>query len=577
MNFADPDILHREIVAGFDNQKPAMDVFNIIIESYSAQAFTTAKGTRAPENRTHEYVSLMTPKLAANDPRVNVTTGLGDKGQPTATAISAGLNRWIMDTRHGRFLQRIAPYYLTGWCMTLTTLEKITGGSDTEDDVTSPVGIIIDPRDCTWDPFASAWETKRWCSHKYARDKDEALERADAKEGWIRSALEKCAEDSGLDLLSRSKSVIGTIPKRNEIVLYDVWVAPESDDPEDSGSLYTMAVNRAGTGEFVRKVRKFYGPRTGPYTLWGAYSVPGRSQPMSPMMAAWGQIEELNRHAIAFSRSAAHGKSIGIGDLPKAVMDAIMNARDGDNVNIPGYVKGGFEVVEYGYITKERIEALAVLSKRVNRVLGMDETYRAGAAEPNVTATASTIANTSSNDRVGFLAERFQECDEAFLTVVAWYLYHEKTVAIPLKISDEERRKFKVEKAVYRGGPTEGQKFEDFSLEIERYSMTRTSESVNQQRALEVMTWMMQVAPIIPQISPYWDVQGTLDMVGDWLNIPELSKLVNPDQAAAVRNQQVQMEQQAQQGPDGGASVAEQPQGMPGNASGQQAVETQAA
>lgn len=571
MNFANPDILHREITAGFDNQKPAMDVFAIILDSYSAQAFTTARGTRAPENRTHEYVSLMTPKLAANDPRVAVTTGLGDKGQPTAAAIAAGLNRWIMDTRHGRFLQRIAPYYLLGWCGVLTTLEKVTGGSDTEDDVTSPVGIIIDPRDMTWDPFASAWETKRWCAHKYARDKDDEFPK---EEGWIASAIAKCAEDSGLESLSRAKAVVGTVPKRNEIVLYDVWVAPETDDPDDSGALYTIAVNRAGTGEFVRKMRKFYGPRTGPYTLFGAYSVPGRSQPMSPMMAAWGQIEELNRHAMAFSRSAAHGKSIGIGDLPKAVMDAIMNARDGDNVNIPGYKAGAFEVVEYGYITKERIEALSVLSERVNRVLGMDETFRSGSTEQNVTATATAVAAGSSNDRVGYLAERFQECDEAFLRTVAWYLWHEKTVRIPLKISDEERKRFGVASATYRGGPTPGQRFEDFSFEIERYSMTRTSESLNQKRALDVMTWMLQVAPIIPQISPYWDVQGTLDLVGDWLNVPELSKLVNPDQAAAVRNQAVQMQQQAQT--DGGADVADQ-QGLPGDVAGQQAREAVAA
>lgn len=558
MKFNTPSILKRELQAGFENQRAANEVRRQILKSYTGQGFTVS-GQRSPENRAFAYVTRMTPKCVSGNPKAVVTHGGGYEERKTAAVCTAGLNQWIVQTKHARFLERMIPYFLSAWGVALTVREKVRGYTDTEDDVTLPNCVILDPSDVTWDPYATAWETKRWCAHRYARDADDLIEFAkqNPDEGWNVQALELCAVDSELGDLARKEHLNGDPPPRRELVLYDVWCAGE---PGTSGYLYTFTMNGSGEGAFVREVRDYFGPKTGPYTLFGTYAVPNRSLPMSPLMAVWGAIDELNAHAEAASTAAKRGKSIMIADLPAAFAKSVHDSRDGDTVNIPGWKKENADVYQYGYLTAERINYLTILSDRVDRILGMNDADR-GFAAGNATATENGIAATATNEITGFVAQRFTECAEDLLMTVLWYLYHDDTAVFDIDLKDEERQAMGVDRVVYRGG--DDGKFDGYMMAIEQYSMQRMSEATLQKRSADLFQIATGLMPLIPQLAPFVDVELLFQKIGDAMNMPELSKIVSADKAAEMLSQQTQIQAGAGQpgGPpvDSGAPAPQQP------------------
>lgn len=546
MKFDDPVRLHEEIQSAYLTQKRAQDVRCTILESVEAQTYG-ATGAAVPENRGYTYVSRMTPKCVSGNPECAVSNAGDARDRASAAMMTAALNEWIVRTNHARLLERMVPYALTGWGMTLTTLEKIKGFADNEDDVTNPNVVILDPSDVTWDPYAQTFDAKRWCSHKYARDKDSLIEyaKANPKEGWDVAAIEECAVDVGLDELSRGKHAKG-VPKRQEIVLQDVWCAGEDGS---SGHLYTLGMRHNGTGTFLREMREFYGPRTGPYNLFGIYNVPCRSIPMSPLGAVWPTIQELNAYALVIADSARKGKSVGVTNLGQSVATSVLNARDFDTINV-GAVKleEAFHVIEFGYITKERVEYYNMLSDRVDRML-MDDANM-GKVTGIGTATEVATAATATNEITGYVAQRFEECAEALLGTVLWYLYHEPTVVMNLPVSDADRTKMEkqvgrpVDSLRYTGGPDEDghlAPFDGFTLRINQYSMQKMSEAKMRQRSTDLIQLLPQLT-LLPQLASSVDVESYVSEIGKGIDIPDLGDLVSGDKAAALAQQAAQAE-----------------------------------
>lgn len=549
-----------EIMAGVAYLKGPNEQRNEILRCYRAQAFS--KGDpRAPENRVFAYITKMHSKLVSDAPVVEISHDGDDAHRKTAAMLTRAENTWIDQTRHQQMLERLVPYVLTGWGVTLTTLDKIAGFSDEEDDVTSPRGVILNPDDVCWDPYASSPQTKRWCAHKYARDYDEVVEEArEEGSGWNLDAIEACAVDVALDDLSRAKNLQGVdVPRRRELVMWDMWC-----EGEGSGTQYTLSVNATGEGEFLREARPFFGPRTGPYNIWGIYFAPGWSIPLSPLGAAWPVILQLNEVAEAINIAATRGKSILISGLSDKQTGDVHKARSGDTVHVPAYKDGQAEVFEFGFVRKELIDLRQLLSDQVDRLLGMSDADR-GTVTGVATATENSIANVASDQITGFVARRYIECGEAFLYDVLWYLFHDETVALDLKLSKEEREEFGQDSGRYQGGPADGEKwakdekFEGYGLKIEQYSMQRMSESKRRARSGDLMTLLPQL-PLLQQLAPFVDVGWLLDEIGKGIDVPDLGKMVSGQKAADMLKMQMQQEQEQPQVPSG---PPEQAQGAP--------------
>lgn len=512
--------LHAELQAGKDAFKPALAVRKKILDSYSCSALAESANGRQIENHAHEYISLMLPRLVANNPRVKVKSRMGGPAIGWAAALEKGLNRWVSDTKHARALERIGVDYLTGWAVTLTTLVHVSGFTDQEDHVTSPVVVLLDPEQVCWDPAALSWETRRWTAHCYSLDYDVAKER----EGWDQDMISACCEDVEVGPL---RSDLGkNVPARKQVTVWEMWV------PDDEGGAQIYTLGKMG---FLREPFDFYGPADGPYTLWGAYTIPRRPLPVSPLMMTWEDVEELNRHAGAISTSAARRKGVVVGDAMKpADVDRINNAKDGEVVLIDGFRKETMVELQLAALTKETMDGYGVVRSRLERKSGLDDALR-GNVQGGATATEVAVASEATTIRIAGLSEKFRACDEEQLAKIAWYMHAERSVVIPLGPEQGGT-------AIYRGGADDGDQFDFYEFEIERFSMERTSEATQQRRG-EMLVKLLEMAPLFPQAAPVIDLRAWADAVGDYLNLPELGTLLNPDGAAQMLNAQMQQAQ----------------------------------
>ena len=514
---------------------------------------SSPKHEYSPENHYFEYISLMVPRLVYDNPRFRVTTRRPGSQRVTADAIRHGLNRWIRDTNFKAPLRSVAADCLFNFGVIMTTQDqnKTVQAKANEDEATPmwPKCERISQRMFFVDPQAQSFDSARYTGHKFYRDKDDLLKFArDNKEsGWNPDAIE--------DLSSTGKSESEDLfydhhhhVDRDEIALYEIWVKDHEldDSPGASegfnGTIFTLAVAQTDSGgevsEMVRDPRPYYGPRWGPYSLFGVYEVPDHVYPLAPLIAVQGQVEDLNVHSSTVSDSADAYKRLVLTDStdPKFAQ----KIKDGQHnyvIPIAGLEKSKMAQVEVGGVTAQQLQYLELAKDRLDRNSGMHDAMRGNVAGRG-TATEVSVAAESATIRVSYIKQRFQHSVEKVCQTVAWYMYHDDRVVFPLGGDAADEMGMKEPWLV--GGqfdPESGATFDDIELEIEPYSMERSSESRLQQKTMEAFQMIVQVAPGIPQM-PWIDWKGWFAKLGDSMNMPELADLVNVDIANQMAGMQ---------------------------------------
>ena len=505
----------------------------------------------SPENHYFEYMSLMVPRLVYDNPRFRVTTRRPGTQRATATAIRHGLNRWIRDTDFRQTLRGAAADCLFNFGIVLTSQSTNTTLPIELKEATPmwPTCERISQRLFFVDPQAQSFELARYTGHKFYRDKDDLLKYAEENEaeGWNPDAIK--------DLSTTGKSEESDMfydphhhVDREEIALYEVWVRDhELDDSPGAeqgfnGTIFTIAVAQTDTGgelsEMVREPRPYYGPRWGPYTMIGIYDVPDQVYPLAPLVAVQGQVEDLNIHATTTSASADAYKRLVLTDStdPKFTQ----KIKDGQHnyvIPISGLDKSKMAQVEIGGITAQQLQYLNLAKDRLDRNSGMHDAMR-GNVVGRGPATEVSGAAESASIRVSYIKQQFQAGVEQVCRTVAWYMYHDDRVVFPLGNDAAEEMAMKEPWLI--GGtfdPESGATFDDIELEIEPYSMERTSEARLQEKTMAAFQMLVQVAPGIPQM-PWIDWKGWFARLGDSMNMPELADLVNVDIANMVAGMQ---------------------------------------
>jgi hypothetical protein len=552
----------------------------------------------SPENTYFEYLSAMVPRLVFRNPRVRVSSRRIGPQQDVADAVRHGLNRIVRDQHLDVTLRDLAVDMLFSWGVALVKEEPREGVVLAEDDP-------IYPANPTWpkvervpqhkffvDKEAYSMDTARFRGHEWRMDKDDLIERAKEhpEEGWNLAEIDNLATDD--DETSQYFHGLpherhdGARTARQQVHCYDVWF-PEielEDSPGKGqgfyGTIYTIAVRQANTtggllydadGEkmpptaptagFIRKPRPFYGPRTGPYTVFGCYYVPDSVFPLSPLVATEGQIMDLNDQVSAATRAMQRYKKM-IGVPSAAAAAKIKNNPDGYVVQLPFEMgKPQFAEMEIGGHSDRQLEHMQITKERVDRTLGMDETMR-GNTSGGATATEHTLANESAMARMSEIKESFTKATVNLLESMAHYMYYSDTVVFPM--GDEVLEAYDIKSPEgqsiqpwYRGGEEDhgsGYSFYDLELEIEPYSMERSSEGMVQQRAIqrhELVTGSLEYMERFPDFP--WK-QHFKDM-GDSLNQPNMDALVPEEMLNRLAEQmsmmmQLQVQAQTETVPD---------------------------
>lgn len=528
-----------------------------MVERYHGPGYRSDRSdpyTDDPENFGHEYVSLVLPRIIHDVPKFRVRCADPMTDMVVGKRMQIAINRWARVTKLRRTLERIATDMLFSYGVGLTVSEprpevRATDGKEPY----LPRLYRISPERFFIDPAAESIESARYMGHCYAIDKNDLIAKARIDRTWDLDAIMDIPPNTDMDEVRDESG--RHVEDRQEMAVYEVWV-PESDDEAAemvdeaigpgmvNGTIYTFVKGRSKTSKwdgYIRRPIPYFGPRQGPYTVFGVYTVPDDPYPLSPLMAIQSQVNDLNAHLVSVRSSAASYKRLIMVDSRNHKLAQDIKDRPHDYIVLSESLdKDKVVNLEIGGITAQQVQYSQIAQDRLDRVSGIHDAMR-GNIQGAATATEVAVAESSATMRMAHLKRQFQEAVDDIGRAVCWYFWHDDRVILPL--GKEGVEAMLEANPVFEGG-VRMPGWEDLEVSVDSYSMERVSESLVQKRALELLQITTNVAQGMVAM-PFVKWREILSVVGDALNVPHLPDLI--DQNAI--NQMQQAAAAPQQGP----------------------------
>lgn len=528
-----------------------------MVERYHGPSFREDRGdesTDDPENFHHEYVSLVLPRIIHDVPKFRVRCADPMLDMVIGKRMQIGLNRWARITKLRRTLERIATDMIFSYGVGLTVSEprqeaRAIDGKEPY----LPRVYRISPERFFIDPAAESVENARYMGHCYAIDKDDLIAKARSDESWDLDAIMEIPPNT--DLEEARDDVGRNLEDRQEMAVYEVWV-PEADQEAEiidelvgpgmvNGTIYTFVKGRSKSSKwdgYIRRPIPYFGPRQGPYTVFGVYTVPDDPYPLSPLMAIQSQINDLNAHLSSVRTSAAAYKRLIMVDSRNHKLAQDLKDKPHDYIVLSESLdKDKVLNLEVGGITAQQVQYSQMAQDRLDRVSGIHDAMR-GNITGAATATEVAVAESSATMRMAHLKRQFQEAVDDLSRSVCWYMWHDDRIVLPL--GKEGVAAMLEANPVFAGG-VRMPGWEDLEVSVDSYSMERVSESLVQKRALELLQITTNVAQGMMAM-PFIRWREMLSVIGDALNVPHLADMIDQN-AMAQMQQAAQQAQQAQQ------------------------------
>lgn len=551
-----------------------------------------------PENHAFEFVALMMPQAAAAEPRIRARTSWQGEPQTLARALGYTMNRWCRVTKLVDLQEEMFVDYAFGMMVGWVGVEPRPGMLGFDDPPYMPAMTRIPIERFGWDPGATSKSEIRYLYHKEIADKEDLLERAEKEEGWIKENIVKLADDAGVDeLRGRSQNGAQDVQSRREVVFYRCWVPEwevEGYSSEDGyhGAIVTLGlvnelegsededeiidfdeegrpVRTKGKGKalWIKEPEPYFGPRDGPYFFGGAYPVPGYVYPLAPVPAVKEQADQLNAHVRSMIQSMLDYKQmVLVSDEDPDLQETI---RDGSHhfvypVSIDE-IRNKVVNLVVGGVTEQQFAWAADARARLDRNSGIHEIQR-GNIDGAGTATEASLAVNAANVRSGHHVHKFRRLMEEGLKKVAWYFWWDERVKMEMGheaagvFVDMDSGSF-IKRPMWVGGPRlpEGAsprdkealkrdlavQWEALDIQIELYSMSRTSEQRQALLMQVVQETMAEVAVMVEQ-HPWVRVEEYVEWKADTLGLPELPRFFDYEKGRMFGQVLMQLQTQVQ-------------------------------
>ena len=532
-NTSDANLI-EELQAAVSWRKRHLSELDEQIRKYHGAAYMDDAGrgqsNSDPENYAFSFLSLVLPRLAHDVPRIQVEA-TGEAGDDnTAKMIEMAMNTWAARSQVRRTIERVAVDMLFTWGAAMVTPTPVTsmrriepahGGKQPRIYRIAPDRFVIDPA-------ATDISDARYVGHQYVCDIDDLQAKAKDSEYLDSTAVDallKNTEESEVYSSQHGRNV----PDRGQIVVTELWI-PDAEIPAkfEKSNLYHGAIIRlasSGNDHYTvisSEPEPFYGPPSGPYALVGAYTVPGDCYPLGTMTAAQSLLQELNTHLKSLHTSASSYRRLVLVDSrgTKLAQD-IAATPDLHVVPVENIDRDRVVPIEIGGITQQQLQYTAMTQDRLDRLTGLNEVMR-GLVTGDATATEVQTAAQSSGLRIAWLQRCFADAIDSLMYVVGWYMYHGDDIEIGLGLDSVHQFG---ERTTFKGGTFE-EEFDAYAIRVSTYSLERSSEALQQKRALELLQLVMQVGQAIPAM-PFVKWDRLLEMIGDQLNMPSLREIIS--------------------------------------------------
>lgn len=565
------DKIRREVESAENFRDIHLSSLRTMVEKYHGPGFRDDRNdpyTDDPENFGHEYVSLVLPRIIHDTPKFRVRCADAMLDITVGRRMQIAINRWARITKLRRTLERIATDMLFTYGVALTVSEPREESRPIDGkEPYLPRVYRISPERFFMDPAATSIEDARFMGHCYAIDKSDLIAKAEMDDTWDLDAIMEIAPNTDMDEVRDDRG--RDVQDRSEMAVYEIWVPEANADATEliddalgtgmvNGTIYTFVKGRSKSSKwegYIRKPIPYFGPRNGPYTVFGVYTVPDDPYPLSPLMAIQSQMEDLNAHLSSVRSSAAAYKRLIMVDSRNHKLAQDIKDRPHDYIVLSESLdKDKVVNLEVGGITQQQVQYSQIAQDRLDRVSGIHDAMR-GNIQGAATATEVAVAESSATMRMAHLKRQFQEAVDDIGRAVCWYLWHDDRVVIPL--GREAVQMFLETNPVFSGG-VRMPGWEDLEVAVDAYSMERVSEALVQKRAMELLQITTSVAQGMVSM-PFIKWREILSVVGDALNVPHLADLIDQN---AIAQMQSAMQQPA-------AGQMPQPQSQRTNAMGE--------
>jgi hypothetical protein len=175
------------------------------------------------------------------------------------------------------------------------------------------------------------------------------------------------------------------------------------------------------------------------------------------------------------------------------------------------------------------------------------------------TATEVAVAESSATMRMAHLKRQFQDAVDDLARSVCWYMWHDDRIYLPL--GREGVAALLEANPVFQGG-VRMPGWEDLEVSVDAYSMERVSEAIVQRRAMELLQITTNVAQGMVAM-PFVKWRDILSVVGDALNIPNLSDMIDQNAITAMQQQTQQQVSTVPSGPEPRTNAMGEPSPIP--------------
>lgn len=561
----DASNMDMELQAAKRATKQALCTYEELLKGYAG----FMEGTYEPENHAYEWVVNTLMQIVNDNPRCVVKSARGGRYAFYAEGMSAAVNHWCAEQGLDSFL-RDGPALDMNFARGIAYLRpaedkrgfQYQPGPNEEpmDDPTMYVPCRISPRDFISDPLRSERKDWMYSGHREIWDKDELLKHAKTEDGWDMKVLEEAVASIGAEEARKKDGI-----DRDEIVLWRIWCPKLETAPEEgvrrpeayNGTWltlidYSYQADVSGGKEFPRKPVAAFCRPAGPYAFFDALKIPESSWPNAPLVASMGQAKELNAESRALSRGMESWKRIAVVN-DKGLSKALKGAPTDTIYHSTTANKESTLQIEVGGLSAEQLAAFQFKRERLDRISGLTEARRGQASTGN-TATADTYAEAGAQIRMALLKVGCQKGTQDLLECLLWQLFYDNQVAVflgQMQAPDPVTGEPVPVDVWHRGGPEDDEDtFDSYDLEIEPYSMERTSEALMQRQAAFLIGPFLQAAAVMPQ-TPHVPWTDWAAAMSELLNMPAIKGLVNGPVLAQVQalmlQQQVQPEVQTGQ------------------------------
>lgn len=492
-------------------------------------------------NLLNQTAKIYTVALAANNPRVNVTTS-NLEHWAEAKLFETALNKRIEDMDLAETFQALVldAFFMIG-IAAVSMRDKGTqfhGRLESEEDVFFDPGkpwlTRVSFDDAILDMTARDLTKMRFCGHMYRADYQKVIKERGYNRA-VRTKVTPNTQDSLNEGMAHARDITST-KKDDELKemvwLQDLWI------PEN-GTVATMVAN---TELPPLLERPWTGGQSGPYKFLSLGLMPDGLIPSSPASNLKGLHDEQNRLHRKLEKQSDNQKTVNVfqkGDDPDAT--ALRDAKDGDWVGLTN--SRDIDQVKSGGVDSGNQAWSMVVQDEYNNMAG-NPGARAGLGAQAGTASQEAMiqerVNQQDADARMKVLKFASECCEAIGRLIYPDEFNDISWVHQVKGTNYSQTRSWPPRDAWGDRMVQGN-FDELELKVQVDSMLYKSA---EQKVQEILGTVSDLAPLWPMFQASGatlDPEELLDTIADLRNRPELKRIIkfvgqdaipsNPNQA----------------------------------------------